>query len=263
MCRIRHRGGGTLFRIFLRKKLLSGQSDKQLKPSREKPSRHHNRRLYQRYMVNQQHLTVMNDQDILVIRDLSPKGFSSDVSSRAFERFQLDDVYEARMRYLGELHDIEIKVAWKRSKVVGFEIVNARPETLEFFNRLLRPIQLANSLNQVDAAFMREAGPDKTWYHGEEGTDLMIWRAYNDRIEAWQLIFGEQFIEWNQHAGFSTGVVRQDKSSKSGILKSTDELMVRDEQVNQDRLRFATDLVMAMRYPEKYEVLETILDSQQ
>ncbi|MFW7380488.1 MAG: hypothetical protein ACOH5I_16870 [Oligoflexus sp.] len=248
-----------MFRIFLRKKLLSGHAEEAPNSKQERPSRQRNRRLYQRYKVNQQHLTVMNDQDILVIRDMSPKGFSSDVSSRAFGRFELNDVYEARMRYLGELHDMSIKVAWKRNKVVGFEVCQAQPATLKFFRRLLRPIQLANSLAKVDAAFMRDTDQGKTWYHGDEGTDLMIWRATNHQIEAWQLICGDQYVEWHSHNGFSSGTIRQDGSSGSGILKSTEELMVRDSDLNDDRLRFAMDLIMAFRYDEKHELMDTLV----
>lgn len=248
-----------LFRIFLRKKLLSGQASSGSDEKLDRPSRLRNRRLYQRYKVNQQHLTVMNDQDILVIRDLSANGFSSDVSPRAYLRFELNDVYEARMRYLGELHDMSIKVAWKRNRVVGFEVCQAEPETLNFFRRLLKPVQLANSLAKVDAAFMRETDHGKTWYHGDEGTDLMIWRSPNHQIEAWQLICGDQFVEWRSQYGFSSGVIRQDGSSQSGILKSTEELMIRDKSIDQERLRFVADLIMAIRYDEKHELMETLI----
>ena len=111
---------------------------------------------FDRYNVNQQHLTVLNDQDIFVIRDISAKGFSSDVSPRAYDRFQLGDVYDARIRHNTEMYDMSIKVAWKQEKVVGFELHEPDAKTLFFFRRLIQPSAIAQSLTQVDSKFMNE-----------------------------------------------------------------------------------------------------------
>ena len=115
-----------MLRIFLRRKVSSGKTKENEQPTKSfRPSKTRNRRLFERYNVSQQHLTILNEQDILVVREISAKGFSSDVSERAFLRFTKGDIYEARIRYMGEIFDLNVKVTWKRNKVVGFEIVNA------------------------------------------------------------------------------------------------------------------------------------------
>ena len=74
---------------IFKKKLHSGEREVHKPQSRERKSYKRNRRLFERYNVNQQHLTVLNDQDIFVVRDISAKGFSSDVSPRAMTAFKL------------------------------------------------------------------------------------------------------------------------------------------------------------------------------
>ena len=252
-----------MFKIFLRKKLHSGLSSDQRTISHDRKSRQRNRRLYQRYQVNQQHLTILNDQDILVIRDLSPRGFSSDVSTRAFDRFQIDDVYEARMRYLGEVHDITVKVAWKKNKVVGFELLEAEARTLFLFQRLLRPVKIASSLAEVDAEFLRAAPEQKTWYHGDEGTDLLIWRAPETRtIDAWQLIVGDEFIEWNARTGLATGTVQGPSLREEPLLAEPPVVLEHDECPDESRVRMAADLFTALRYEIKGELLSSLLPVQ-
>src|SRR5690606_28845794 len=109
------------------------------------------------------HLTMMNEQDILLIREISAKGFSTQVSHRGFNRFQVGDVYAARMRYLGEIYDLDARVSWKSGKdTVGFELVTAERRTRDFMQRLLHPIALANSLRIVDAEFIKEKNDGKT-----------------------------------------------------------------------------------------------------
>lgn len=252
-----------MFRIFLRKKLLSGKTDARAAgdthPARV--SRQRNRRLFQRYNVTQHHLTMMNDQDILVIRDLSAKGFSSDVSERAFERFLIDDVYEARMRYLGETYDLEIRVTWKELKTVGFELVDPSAETLGFMRRLLHPIEIANSLKQVDAEFMRDNKESKVWFHGEFETELFLWKTDIGELIAWKLISGADFVEWKNSAGMITGsIARPLPGSRLEFesLSAPEEIESRDRVIDPHRKQFATDLIMALSSQLRDEIMATI-----
>ena len=112
-----------MFRLFLRKKILSagdkaakalsaqagkvgkagkagaakGGKKKAAEP--EPPIR--NRRVFARYNIDHKHLTLMNDQDILLVREISSKGFSTEVSPRGFARLVVGDVYDARVSDVG------------------------------------------------------------------------------------------------------------------------------------------------------------------
>ncbi|MDQ3234578.1 MAG: hypothetical protein M3Q07_22470 [Pseudobdellovibrionaceae bacterium] len=245
-----------MFRIFLRKKLHSGRKTKKRKLlSRGVSSK--NRRLFARYQVDQQHLTVMNDQDILVIRDISAKGFCSDVSLRAYERFEMNDVYAARMRYHGDVQDIQVKVAWKRQQQVGFELYKPDEKMLNFFRSLLRPIELANSLSQVDAAFMRDLHAGLVWFHGEDA-DLHIWLSDEEGLSAWQLIADNHIVEWSSVHGLKTGCIKHNNRTELGILEPGEAFKVMDPEADAQRVRLALDVMIALPFPERSDLVKTL-----
>ncbi len=247
-----------MFRIFLRKKLQSGKKAKETKAPSDKKGRE--RRIHERYPVDQQHLTVLNEQDILVIKDISAKGFCSDVSHRAYDRFQIGDIYDARIRYYGEVQDIQVKVAWKREKAVGFELHKPRVEILVFFQRLLRPMQLALSLSPVEPAFMKDPKEGLQWYHGEDA-DLHIWHNEERELAAWQLIADKNLIEWSSVHGLKTGEAQP--ASRSSLVITSDAHRIHrimDDALDPKRLRFAADLFTALPIPEKAELLKSLDD---
>ncbi len=241
-----------MFRIFLTKKILSGEAS----PVAEERPRQRNRRIYERFQVDQKHLTVLNDQDILVIRDISVKGFASQVSDRAFDRFLLGDVYVARMRYHGKVQELDIKVAWKRDGQVGFELHEPETATTLFFKNLVRPVQLAHSLSQVDASFM-ESHEGLTWYHGEN-VDLHIWMTDDAGLSAWQLVADDQIVEWSAVHGIKTGVLKRQSFSESGILEPGEVLRSIDDSPNATRLRFASDIIQSGTFPESQELVRSL-----
>ncbi|MBC7658217.1 MAG: hypothetical protein H7249_00760 [Chitinophagaceae bacterium] len=246
-----------MFRIFLSKKIHSGETESKAAPV-ERPARQRNRRIYERFAVDQKHLTVMNDQDILVIRDISVKGFASDVSERAYDRFSLGDIYTARMRYHGKVQEYDVKVAWKRDLLVGFELHEPQTPTVLFFRNLVRPVQLAHSLSQVDAAFM-EDHEGMTWYHGED-IDLHIWINDEEGLSAWQLAFDEQLIEWSAVHGIKTGVLRRQSFSEIGIVEPGELIRFVDENPDQTRIRLAADILASGTFPEAPDLLKSLHD---
>ena len=244
-----------MFRIFLKKKLHSGEREVHKPQSRERKSYKRNRRLFERYNVNQQHLTVLNDQDIFVVRDISAKGFSSDVSPRAFDRFQIGDVYESRIRHNGELYDMSIRVAWKHEKVVGFELNRPDAKTLFFFRRLIQPSAIAQSLTKVDSKFMNESQNNKVWYHGDNNTDIFIWdNGEGDSISAWQVISSRNVVQWTEASGLETFSLK--KVPTESLLEDISSLMEKDENLNEDKVRFVIDLLTAANFNEKEFLLD-------
>lgn len=246
-----------MFRIFLKKKLYSGLKDN--KPETKSKTKEQNRRLYSRYAVDKQHLTVLNDQDILLIRDVSHQGFSSEVSERAFERFSVNDIFSARMRQHGEVVDIKIKVAWKHKKSVGFELYKPDAEALQFFRKLVRPLELASSLSPVDAAFMRDQHQGLIWYHGE-ACDLFIWRSDEEGMIAWQLIADNLLVDWSRAQNLRTGRIQQETRTQLGILEPGEVHRDLDRTPLAATLQFAADILAALPHDNGSELLKTLDD---
>ena len=243
-----------MFRLFLRSKILSGdssvESQNTLKSRNAAAEAMRNRRVFQRFPMDHKHLTLMNDQDILLVREVSAKGFSTEVAPRTIERLQEGDVYEGRVRYLKETYDLKARVAWKSAPFIGFEIVDCPGATLHFIKRLIRPMEIAFSLKEVDANFLTSGEESKRWFHGDHNSDLYIWRdAGSASLAAWQLTFENSYVEWRAGNGLVTGSVKELASSDGSIGgggsfggRSAEP----DAKPDRDRRLFATDVLMAM-----------------
>jgi hypothetical protein len=248
-----------MFRLFLLKKIFQGVKERidSAKEKREE-QRLRNRRIYERYNVDHKRLTMLNDQDIFVMRDISVHGFSTYASKRGIERLEVGDVFASRMRYLGEVYDLNARVSWKGSDVVGFEQLDPSTQVKGFIERLLRPIEIASSLREVDSEFMQTHERGKKWYHGDADTDLYVWFGEDEALDAWQLILKDHYVEWNQLHGMSTGVMSGSNAAVPGFDLPPSRLFVADRIIDTRKKQTAVDVIMAMGIPERDAILKTI-----
>ncbi len=248
-----------MFRIFIKKKLADGKRKDQKKQVITRESKRRNRRIYERYNVDQKHLTLLNEQDILVIREISLKGFSSDVSDRAFQRFKVDDRYEGRMRYMGETHDLAMRVSWKKDRVIGFQILETSREGTAFLNRLVKPVALAHSLREVNSDYLIEAHANKAWLRGDMNSDLFIWYGEGGRIDHWRMTWDHYFVEYDRYDGFHTGLIKYKTiGNETSIAMKPEIIQVRDETPNEALKIFSYDVITTMVSRHRTSLMETI-----
>ena len=259
-----------MFRLFLHRKLLAGDGKSRRRNPKAPvltPSPQRNRRANERFNVDHKHLTLMNEQDILLVRDISAKGFATILSPRGLERLEIGDVYEARFRYVGEIHPLEAKVAWKdpEAQLVGFTITEAPATTTEFLARLLRPIEIATSLRSIDPAVLAGGQDGKSWLHGDYDTDLFTWREPDTgRIKAWQLRVGPEFVAWSESQGLVTGTYAGGGLAEAARQRGLGEAQalpgaeIRDDQVAPQRRQLAIDILMALPQELGAELMDAL-----
>ncbi len=246
-----------MFHMFLLEKIFAGRAQGNQEAESREPRRR-NRRIYERFNVDFKHLTMLSDQEILQVRDISAKGLSTSLSDRLREQMNIGDMYLAKMRYLGEIFDIKAKVSWKGDDTVGFEFVEPTPRTLQFMQRLLRPMEIAASLRQVDSAFMAEKHTAKQWFHGDEETDLYVWLDHAGKIASWQLITKTDLVEWTVASGVRTGTVAQQVGAVDIRSDEAQNSSAHDPTVDKRKAQFAYDVIMALPLPVKDQLIETI-----
>ncbi len=266
-----------MFRLFLKRKVESNsEPESQEKSFSEmvrskfvKPMDAENRRAFSRHIVDYKHLTLLNDQDILLIRDLSLKGFSTEVAPRTAFRMNIGDTFEGRVRYLGETFDLQFRVAWKSSAMVGFEITEAPKRTFDFLNRVIKPIEIATSLCEVDGDSINQAEERKSWYHSEKSCDLFIWRKESGELTAWWLATENQFVKWTRSSeGLVTGTLLRGNERVSQAVVGLENLNFRDgfsandSAVDNIKKQLAIDIFMAMELPIRDEILKTLSEKE-
>ena len=248
-----------MFRLFLIDLVRSGKDAKTASKPALPPKRLRNRRIYERYDVDHKHLALMNDQDILLVRDLSERGFSTEVSPRSFKRFVVGDIYRCKLRYLGEIYASKTRVVWKSKGFVGFELVSPQPPLRSFMKRLLRPLSVGNSLEQVDPKFIESRDNEgMDWYRGESATNIYLWKDDEGHLKAWKMELDRAIVQWSPVTGLSTG--RKILSAKADFARPWDDKTMVDDQVDSTLKQFAVDVLMAAQLPRKTDILATIED---
>ncbi len=252
-----------MFRLFLIDRLQSGL-EKGNKKEEEKPAlppkRLRNRRVFERFNIDTKHLALMNEQDILLVRDVSQLGFSTEVSKRGFERLKKGDIYQCRLRYLNEIFTLKTKVTWKVKQFVGFEIVKPSQQVKRFMNRLIKPVEIGVSMEEVDKSLVNqdEESSDKRWFHASSGTDLFTWQE-EDELKAWRLEDQAKFINWTKGDGIRTGKVKS-KIKTIGVSDPWTNEYQNDDLKDPNLEQFAIDVFMAMQIDQKEKLLKTLTE---
>lgn len=248
-----------MFRLFLVNLVQSGKVIDQNASVKNSlpPRRHRNRRIYERFDIDYKHLSLMNEQDILIIRDLSENGFSTEVSDRGFKRLEIGDIYQCRLRYLGEIYEANAKVIWKSRRFVGFELVQPSAKIKNFMHRLLKPIAIGTSLQKVDEKFEYSSDNEgMIWYHGPNATNFYIWQDDEGVVRSWRLEEKNKYIKWDTVRGIRTG--QKSPIKTASVASPWESEFIEDAQPDKRMKQFATDVFMAMLLPTKAQLIESI-----
>jgi hypothetical protein len=260
-------GPTNMFRVFLKQKIETKVTSETIPREVHSSPSLRERRRYERHDMDYKHLSVLNDADILSVRDISLQGFSTEVGSRCFERLKKNDVYETRIRYLGEVYAMHARVAWKAGSLVGFQLVEAPSETQLFLRRLIASARIGNQLvkSQLDSRSMADAETKKDLFRGPENSELHVWRhASSGQVMAWQLSAPPKFIEWSDSIGIVTGRVSSTMlASGEDQGHMTGSILHPDAQSDQEKVQFALDVLMALRDPSRDELVKTLMNSAQ
>ena len=250
-----------MFRMFLVKQVASasGPLGKAKATTRMPPQRLRNRRIYDRFDIDHKHLALLNDQDILLVRDLSEKGFSTEVSDRGFRRMSVGDVYLCRIRYLAEVYDANVSVRWKAKRFIGFEIVKHTKALKTFMERLLIPLEVGTSLKPVPEKENRANDNGMMWYHGTYETNFYLWEDDAGEVASWQLEDANRFVRWDSQGGLVTGKVQA--KDHNSLLFPWQQSLVADDNINENLRQYATDIFMALALPQKQQLINSLLES--
>lgn len=240
-----------MFRLFLMNKLPASQ-EAQL-PRKQ----YRNRRLYERFQIDHKHIALLNQQDILMIRDLSESGLCCEVDDRCLERLEIGDRYTCRMRYANEIYEVTVRVAWKKKPFVGFALEEPSQKVTQFIERIITPARIGYSLKTLDHSLRKlvfDGLPLE--FHGEDQTQILIWEAENKLLESWYFEFKDYYIKWELHRGLETGRLLEKRAKL--LSKPWEKEKKRDMSLNARLTQFAMDVFMTLNFPRVDALIESL-----
>ena len=220
--------------------------------------RYRNQRVFPRFSPPRSGVMVRSDLDIFAVRNISKNGYCCEAPSRAIDRLVVGDAYTSKLRYHGETYEVEVLVAWKSKKLVGFQLRNPSEDVAAFFERLVRPMQIGATLKSVrlPARVKASLSDAPHWWRGDFGAALFLWLNADETVKRWSFEFDGQYVSWSAEKGVETGVLQiAEKDTLDKIWAKTHHKDVRE---NVERKTFAIDALMAANLPQNVSLLESL-----
>jgi hypothetical protein len=250
------KGNNSMFRLYLTNLI---KSHKLTAKDKEQPSIKE-RRIFERYNVKDRHYSMMNDQDIFAIQNISKQGFCIEASNRSFSRLTIGDNYEFKMRYAREVYTGQGTVRWKKNSLIGFELLQNTQTIKDLFKRLIVPMKIGQSLTLVaEKKTIKELPNDIMWFNGLYDTNFFLWVTKNQKVKSWLLQSSDRFIKWDKENSLLAGKVKDYIKFEP---KQAIKWMFEEEEVDyllpsRSHIQVALDIVNSCNLPE---VKEQIID---
>jgi hypothetical protein len=226
-----------MFRLYLTQ-FLYKISSKSFNSS-EDTTHSTDRRVYERFEVKKHHLTMINKQDIFLIKNISQKGLASEVSPRSYQNLKLGNVYKGKIRYLDEIYTCNVSVQWKQPYTIGFYLIDSNPkDVFSLFKRLTIPIKIGQSLKKTSHSFPKEI----EIYKGDFNTTLCFWTK--DKIKSWILITNDKLLQWDGE-NILAGTISTNINHSDIINTMTKQLEFPQYKVTEKHRRLAKDIILA------------------
>ncbi len=245
-----------MFRLFLIEQLRKGGKKT---PGRAKlpEKQYRNRRIYERFNIDHKHISLLNDQDILLIRDISSGGFCCEVGERCFGRLKVGDVYLCRIRYAKEIFEIKASVNWKSKGFIGFAIIDAPPKVQNFIERILTPARIGASLQELDPSLQeRKFMHPVARFHGEQQSQLVVWDDSDGALHSWYFEYQDRYFTWNHSSGIESGILLNHKNSS--LASPWESERKRHAKVDETLKQFVSDVFMALNYARSEDLVASL-----
>lgn len=252
-----------MLKLFLIKKLLKQQkSTKKTLFDNPYDNPFYNKRSYVRYPIDYKYIKLIKESNICVIKDISFKGFNAIVSDRVYEYLKINNIYSAKIKYCKESYAIQMRVVRKsKGNIVGFEIFNADNKVLNFLKRLLYPLEIAQSMHEIDTNFVKDNTYNMRWFHANDDIDMFLWTDSSNRLVKWYFKTAVSYLEWSIDSGLESGLLQVENNLR-GFIKSSvvlsPEYKKQDSKLNIRLKTFVQDVVLAMQLDVKEQLINTL-----
>gem|GEM_PF-3615118 len=245
----------TIFRLYLINKLKEGTENIDGKTPRGFIERRKNKR----FSVKDKKILASNQDDLLLINNISKEGFNTETNERTFSRLKVGEVYACKIRYRKENYVCEAEVRWKEKLSVGFSIKNPDSSISHFMTRLTLPHQISETIEKIEEKkILEKLIPNINWYTGEQETHIVMQKIGG--YLKW-LIKTKEFLIYYDLKELKAA--KEERPLSPDILNfffsNPDSVMF--FQAKKDHITFVEDIVMASDIENKEEILEHLAES--
>ncbi len=196
-----------------------------------------NSRYFRRYGLEKEKITMIYDNDIMVLANISYDGFCLKVSSRVLDSISIgQSCYFKKFRLFDRQAPIYAQVVWisKKDSTVGFCIDQEKsgPDFHTLIEPVLLPLDIASSFKQIDIGTFDEMSTKTLIYRGSYNSEIFIKFQSQDSLHPQiqginscsfpdydiveiKMLSANFYLSWTPEEGLSTGTFSYDTCDSS------------------------------------------------
>ncbi len=199
-----------------------------------------NSRYFRRYGLEKEKITMIYENDIMVLVNISYDGFCLKVSSRVLDSISIgQSCYFKKFRLFDRQVPIYAQVVWisKKDSTVGFCIDQEKsgPDFHSLIEPVLLPLDIASSFKQIDIGTFDDITTKTLIYRGSYNSEIFIkFQSQNsldpkvqtinscsfpdyDIVEI-KMLSANFYLSWTPEEGLSTGTFSYDTDDNSSTF---------------------------------------------
>lgn len=180
------------------------------------------------------------------VRDISPTGMQLSFKN-SDENWEKGQVIDGEIHWLGSVAKVSGEVQWSSGQRLGIHF-NGAEKASEQVGELF---SIENIVKNIKPLHENDHGveiPPKlnTWLRCDGPVELFIWQHANGDIQSFQVLFLNQFVEWQEGAGVSSGKVLSKREIETPLITEDELIFSIDHELDRKKLQVMTSIVKAL-----------------
>lgn len=177
------------------------------------------------------------------VKDISYSGMQISLKDGEAD-YKLDDKLTGEIHWYGEKVQVNGIIKRVQKSNLGIEFVGGRDSevamkkflSLENIAKSLRPIHEYKGQLEIPANLAY-------WFRCDGPFEIFVWQHNDNEISKMQIIMMQNFVEWNDGKGLSSGKILSSRNADTPLVAEEEFEFLIDDALDEEKLIFAKNIV--------------------
>lgn len=179
---------------------------------------------------------------VLEVKDISFTGMQLALYEGA--EYRPEDIIKGKIHWLGSSLDIIGTVKWRTENRLGLEFARKRDvqEGVAKFLDMEHLVQKIKPLHKVEDGLEIPARL-KYWLRSDGPIEVFVWQHNNGEIAKFQVLFMENFVEWEDGLGLQSGRVISKRNADTPLIEEDEWVFNIDPYADSEKVDRVKSLI--------------------
>ncbi|MAF76745.1 MAG: hypothetical protein CME63_17005 [Halobacteriovoraceae bacterium] len=198
-----------------------------------------------------------NEPHVFAVKDISYSGMQLSLKDGGHS-FKIGEAISGELHWKGAILSLDADVKWVHGQRLGVEF-KVDPSFDDQIKNFLSISNIIKSMRPLHRSPMELDIPTdlKYWLQADGPVEIFVWCHAHSEISRFQLIMMDSFVEYQDGKGLKSGKVVTKRDLDTPLVTEDEFVFEMDERLDDDRLKFARDIVSHL--PQEY-LPESVFD---